>query len=126
MLFAAGATVIGKTNLDQFATDLVGVRSPYGVPHNSFDPAMVPGGSSSGSAVAVAVGLVSFALGTDIAGSGRCQPPSTTSSARNRPGASFSSRGMVPAWRPLDCLSLFALTMPDALALLEVAASFDA
>ncbi|HZX82536.1 MAG TPA: amidase family protein, partial [Reyranella sp.] len=70
-LVEAGAIVVGKTNLDQFATGLVGVRSPYGVPKNPFDPAFVPGGSSSGSGVAVAAGLVSFALGTDTAGSGR-------------------------------------------------------
>ncbi|HUB63907.1 MAG TPA: amidase family protein, partial [Methylocella sp.] len=70
-LLAAGALLIGKTNLDQFATGLVGTRSPYGVPRNPFDPAMAPGGSSSGSAVAVAAGLVSFSLGTDTAGSGR-------------------------------------------------------
>src|SRR5919112_1876038 len=70
-LRAAGAIVVGKTNLDQFATGLVGVRSPYGVPRNPFDERYVPGGSSSGSGVAVAAGLVSFALGTDTAGSGR-------------------------------------------------------
>ena len=70
-LRAAGAIIIGKTNLDQFATGLVGVRSPYGVPRNPFDRALIPGGSSSGSAVAVAAGLVPLALGTDTAGSGR-------------------------------------------------------
>ena len=70
-LLAAGAMLIGKTNLDQFATGLVGTRSPYGVPRNPFDHRYIPGGSSSGSAVAVAAGLVSFALGTDTAGSGR-------------------------------------------------------
>ena len=70
-LRAAGAIPIGKTNLDQFATGLVGVRSPYGVPRNAFDPKLIPGGSSSGSAVAVAAGLVPFSLGTDTAGSGR-------------------------------------------------------
>ena len=67
----AGAIIIGKTNLDQFATGLVGVRSPYGVPRNPLDPALIPGGSSSGSAVAVAAGIVPVALGTDTAGSGR-------------------------------------------------------
>ena len=70
-LLAAGALMIGKTNLDQFATGLVGVRTPYPVPRNAIDPSIVPGGSSSGSAVAVARGLVAFALGTDTAGSGR-------------------------------------------------------
>ena len=77
----AGAICIGKTNLDQFATGLVGVRSPYGIPRNPFDAAYIPGGSSSGSAVAVSTGLVAFALGTDTAGSGRCRHRSTTSSA---------------------------------------------
>ena len=73
--------MIGKTNLDQFATGLVGVRSPYGVPRNPFDAEYVPGGSSSGSAVAVAAGLVSFSLGTDTAARAACRPASTTSSA---------------------------------------------
>ena len=77
----AGAIVIGKTNLDQFATGLVGVRSPYGVPRNPIDAKLIPGGSSSGSAVAVAAGLVPLALGTDTAGSGRIPRRSTTSSA---------------------------------------------
>lgn len=72
-LMAAGAVPMGKTNLDQFATGLVGVRSPYGVPKNAYDPAYIPGGSSSGSAVAVASGQVVFALGTDTAGSGACR-----------------------------------------------------
>jgi allophanate hydrolase len=71
LLKEAGALVIGKTNLDQFATGLVGVRSPYPIPRNAIDPDLVPGGSSSGSAVATAQGIVSFALGTDTAGSGR-------------------------------------------------------
>ena len=77
----AGAIVIGKTNLDQFATGLVGVRSPYGVPRNALRADLIPGGSSSGSATAVASGIVPFALGTDTAGSGACRPPSTESSA---------------------------------------------
>jgi allophanate hydrolase len=76
-LLAAGALCIGKTNLDQFATGLVGTRSPYGIPRNAYNLAYVSGGSSSGSSVAVAAGLVSFALGTDTAGSGACPPPST-------------------------------------------------
>jgi allophanate hydrolase len=124
-LIAAGAIVIGKTNLDQFATGLVGVRSPYGVPRNSFDPAMVPGGSSSGSAVAVAAGLVSFALGTDTAGSGRV-PAAFNNLVGIKPTRGLlSNRGMVPACRSIDCISIFALTVPDAVAVLDVAQGFD-
>jgi allophanate hydrolase len=77
-LLDAGAIVIGKTNLDQFATGLVGTRSPYGAPSSTFDPRYISGGSSSGSAVVVCRGVVSFALGTDTAGSGACRPASTT------------------------------------------------
>jgi allophanate hydrolase len=124
-LIAAGAIVIGKTNLDQFATGLVGVRSPYGVPRNTFDPAMVPGGSSSGSAVAVAAGLVSFALGTDTAGSGRV-PAAFNNIVGIKPTRGLlSNRGMVPACRSIDCISIFALTVPDAAAVLDVAQGFD-
>ncbi len=124
-LIAAGAIVIGKTNLDQFATGLVGTRSPYGVPRNTFDPAMVPGGSSSGSAVAVAAGLVSFALGTDTAGSGRV-PAAFNNIVGIKPTRGLlSNRGMVPACRSIDCVSIFALTVPDALAVLDVARGFD-
>ncbi|GAB0117668.1 allophanate hydrolase [Acidisoma sp. 7E03] len=122
---AAGAIVIGKTNLDQFATGLVGVRSPYGVPRNSFDPLMVPGGSSSGSAVAVARGLVSFALGTDTAGSGRVPAAFNNLVGLKPTRGLLSNRGMVPACRSLDCLSVFALTVPDALLVLDVGAGFD-
>ena len=125
-LIAAGAIVIGKTNLDQFATGLVGVRSPYGVPRNSFDPAMVPGGSSSGSAVAVASGLVSFALGTDTAGSGRVPAAFNNLVGLKPTRGLLSNRGMVPACRSLDCISIFALTVPDAMAVLDVAQGFDA
>ncbi|MBW4021597.1 MAG: allophanate hydrolase [Proteobacteria bacterium] len=124
-LVAAGAIVIGKTNLDQFATGLVGVRSPYGVPRNTFDPAMVPGGSSSGSAVAVAAGLVSFALGTDTAGSGRVPAAFNNIVGLKPTRGLLSNRGMVPACRSLDCISIFALTVPDALAVLDVAQGFD-
>ena len=84
-LLAAGAVLLGKTNLDQFATGLVGTRSPYGVPRNPFDARFIPGGSSSGSAVAVATGLVSFSLGTDTADRGVFRPPSTTLSGLSRP-----------------------------------------
>jgi allophanate hydrolase len=124
-LIAAGAIVIGKTNLDQFATGLVGVRSPYGVPRNTFDPAMVPGGSSSGSAVAVAAGLVSFALGTDTAGSGRVPAAFNNLVGLKPTRGLLSNRGVVPACRSLDCISIFALTVPDAVTVLEVAQGFD-
>jgi allophanate hydrolase len=124
-LIAAGAIVIGKTNLDQFATGLVGVRSPYGVPRNTFDPRMVPGGSSSGSAVAVAAGLVSFALGTDTAGSGRV-PAAFNNIVGIKPTRGLlSNRGMVNACRSLDCMSIFALTVPDAVTVLDIAQGFD-
>jgi allophanate hydrolase len=124
-LIAAGAIVIGKTNLDQFATGLVGVRSPYGVPRNTFDPMMVPGGSSSGSAVAVAAGLVSFALGTDTAGSGRVPAAFNNIVGLKPTRGLLSNRGMVPACRSIDCISVFALTVPDTLAVLGIAAGFD-
>ena len=124
-LIAAGAIVIGKTNLDQFATGLVGVRSPYGVPRNTFDPAMVSGGSSSGSAVAVAAGLVSFALGTDTAGSGRVPAAFNNLVGLKPTRGLLSNRGMVPACRSLDCISIFALTVPDAVTVLDVAQGFD-
>jgi allophanate hydrolase len=124
-LEAAGAIALGKTNLDQFATGLVGVRSPYGVPANSFDPAYVPGGSSSGSAVAVAAGLASFGLGTDTAGSGRV-PAAFNNIVGHKPTCGLlSARGVVPACRTLDCVSIFALTAGDASAVLQVARGFD-
>jgi allophanate hydrolase len=109
----AGAIVIGKTNLDQFATGLVGVRSPYGVPRNAINPALVPGGSSSGSAVAVAAGLVPLALGTDTAGSGRV-PAAFNNIVGLKPSLGLlSTAGVVPACRSLDCVSIFALTTDD-------------
>jgi allophanate hydrolase len=124
-LIEAGALLVGKTNLDQFATGLVGVRSPYGVPANPFDPAFIPGGSSSGSAVAVAAGLVAFALGTDTAGSGRV-PASFGNIVGLKPTRGLvSTRGVVPACRSLDCVSIFALTVPDAAAVLEVLRGAD-
>ncbi len=113
-LRAAGAIPIGKANLDQFATGLVGVRSPYGVPRNVFDPKLIPGGSSSGSAVAVAAGLVPFALGTDTAGSGRV-PAGLGNIVGLKPSlGAVSNAGVVPACRTLDCVSVFALTVEDA------------
>jgi len=124
-LEAAGAIVIGKTNLDQFATGLVGVRSPYGVPRNPFDADYIPGGSSSGSAVAVAAGLVSFALGTDTAGSGRV-PAAFNNIVGLKPSRGLlSTQGVVPACRSLDCVSVFALTVPDAMDVLAAGAALD-
>jgi allophanate hydrolase len=124
-LVAAGAIPVGKTNMDQFATGLVGVRSPYGAPRNPFDERMIPGGSSSGSAVAVAAGLVSFALGTDTAGSGRV-PAAYNNIVGVKPSPGLiSTRGVVPACRSLDCVSVFALTTTDAAAVAELARGFD-
>jgi allophanate hydrolase len=124
-LIKAGAIFIGKTNLDQFATGLVGVRSPYGIPRNPFDPAMIPGGSSSGSAVAVTNGLVSFAVGTDTAGSGRV-PAAFNNVVGYKPTRGlFSRKGLVPACRSADCITLFALTVRDALTTAEVMKMFD-
>ena len=125
LLLAAGALPVGKTNLDQFATGLVGVRSPYGVPGNSFDADYVPGGSSSGSAVAVAAGLASFSLGTDTAGSGRV-PAAFNNLVGLKPSRGLlSTRGVVPACWSLDCVSIFALTAADAAAVLRSASGFD-
>ena len=124
-LRAAGAIVIGKTNLDQFATGLVGVRSPYGVPRNTFDAELVPGGSSSGSAVAVAAGLVPLSLGTDTAGSGRV-PAGFNNIVGLKPSLGLiSTHGLVPACRTLDCISIFALTVDDAWAALAVVGGPD-
>jgi allophanate hydrolase len=125
-LIAAGAIPIGKTNLDQFATGLVGTRSPYGVCANSFDPAYISGGSSSGSAVAVAAGLVSFALGTDTAGSGRVPAGFNNLIGLKPTRGLLSTRGVVPACRSLDCVSIFTLTAEDARDVLAAAQSFDA
>jgi allophanate hydrolase len=124
-LLAAGAILVGKANLDQFATGLVGARSPYGVARNAFDAAYIPGGSSSGSAVAVAAGLVSFSLGTDTAGSGRIPAAFGNIVGLKPTRGLLSTRGVVPACRSLDCVSIFALTVADAVAVLDVAASFD-
>lgn len=125
-LLAAGAIPLGKTNLDQFATGLVGTRSPYGACHNSFDHAFISGGSSSGSAVSVASGLVSFSLGTDTAGSGRI-PAAFNNLIGVKPTCGWlSTTGVVPACRSLDSVSIFALTAHDAAAVLDVARGFDA
>lgn len=124
-LLDAGAVYVGKTNLDQFATGLVGVRSPYGVPVNAIDSRYVPGGSSSGSAVAVAAGLVSFALGTDTAGSGRV-PAAFNNIVGLKPTRGLvSNHGMVPACRSLDCVAVFATSCGDAQTVLDVIAGTD-
>ncbi len=125
LLKDAGALVIGKTNLDQFATGLVGVRTPYSVPRNAMDADLVPGGSSSGSAVATAQGIVSFALGTDTAGSGRI-PAGLNNIVGLKPSlGALSTSGVIPACRTLDCVSIFALTVDDAWRVFEVAARHD-
>jgi allophanate hydrolase len=121
----AGALVIGKTNLDQFATGLNGTRTPYGIPRNAFKPGLIPGGSSSGSAVAVAAGLVPLALGTDTAGSGRV-PAMLNNIVGLKPSLGLvSNHGSVPACRTLDCISAFALTVDDAFAALAAMAGPD-
>ena len=124
-LITAGAIVIGKTNLDQLACGLVGTRSPYGVPRNPHNAEYVPGGSSSGSAVAVSRGLVSFALGTDTAGSGRV-PAGFNGLVGLKPSPGLlSTRGVVPACRSLDCVSVFALDVPDATEVADLARGYD-
>jgi len=125
-LEAAGAICVGKTNLDQFATGLVGVRSPYGVPRNSLRPDLVPGGSSSGSAVAVGAGVVAFSLGTDTAGSGRV-PAALNGIAGLKPSLGLlSATGMVPACRTLDTISIFAAKSADAAEAASAAQGYDA
>jgi allophanate hydrolase len=125
LLRAAGAIVIGKTNLDQFATGLVGVRSPFGAPRNLFDARLIPGGSSSGSGIAVAAGLVPLALGTDTAGSGRV-PAGLNNIVGLKPSLGLvSTFGVVPACRTLDCVSVFALTVDDAWTALSAMAGAD-
>ncbi len=124
-LLAAGAVLLGKTNLDQFATGLVGVRSPYGTPRNAVAPNRVPGGSSSGSATAVAAGIAAFAIGTDTAGSGRV-PAACNNIVGLKPTPGLvPTVGLVPACRSLDCVSAFALTVPDAAAVLDAIAGPD-
>jgi allophanate hydrolase len=125
-LIEAGAIPLGKTNLDQFATGLVGTRSPYGVCASAFDERYVSGGSSSGSALAVAHGMVSFALGTDTAGSGRV-PAAFNNLVGWKPTRGLvSTRGVVPACRSLDCVSVFAASVPDAARVMAVLTAFDA
>ncbi len=124
-LQAAGALLVGKTNLDQFATGLVGVRSPHGVARNPFNPDYIPGGSSAGSAVAVSSGLVSFSLGTDTAGSGRVPAGFNNIVGLKPTRGLLSNGGVFPACRSVDCVSIFALTVDDAMAVLDVAGGYD-
>ena len=124
-LIDAGAIPIGKTNLDQFATGLNGTRSPHGACRNAYDAEYISGGSSSGSAVAVALGLVSFSLGTDTAGSGRV-PAAFNNLVGVKPTRGWlSTHGVVPACRSLDCVSIFAQNTADAATVLSVATAYD-
>ncbi|MFZ3081972.1 allophanate hydrolase [Rhodoferax ferrireducens] len=124
-LIAAGAIPVGKTNLDQFATGLVGVRSPYGACRNSINPDYISGGSSAGSAVSVALGLASFSLGTDTAGSGRV-PAMLNNLVGLKPTCGrIPTTGVVPACRTLDVVSVFALTAGDAATVLAAAQGED-
>jgi allophanate hydrolase len=124
-LEAAGAILIGKTNMDQFATGLVGTRSPYGICSSVFNPAFISGGSSAGSAVAVASGLVTFALGTDTAGSGRVPAMFNNLIGLKPTRGVLSTKGVFPACRTLDCVSIFAETSLDASLVLTAARGFD-
>ena len=125
-LQAAGAVMMGKTNLDQFATGLVGSRTPYGIPGCVFNRDYVSGGSSSGSAVAVGAGLVAFALGTDTAGSGRVPAAFNGLVGLKPTKGRWSTAGLVPACRSLDCITVFTATAADAALVDTVAAGFDA
>jgi allophanate hydrolase len=125
-LIEAGAIPVGKTNLDQFATGLVGTRSPYGACQNSIDPEYISGGSSSGSAISVALDMAVFSLGTDTAGSGRV-PAAFNNLVGLKPSKGLlSTTGVVPACRSLDCVSIFAKSTEDTQKVFDVAASFDA
>lgn len=124
-LVEAGAIPIGKTNLDQFATGLVGARSPYGPGRNAFNSDYVSGGSSSGSAISVARGEVSFSLGTDTAGSGRVPAAFNNLVGLKPTRGLLSTRGVVPACQSLDCVSIFALSAAEADRVQQVAAGFD-
>jgi allophanate hydrolase len=124
-LLDAGAILVGKTNLDQFATGLAGTRSPYGACRNAFDPRYISGGSSSGSAVAVAKGIASFSLGTDTAGSGRVPAAFNALVGLKPTRGRLSTAGVVPACRSLDCVSIFSSTVAQALEVLAVVEGFD-
>ena len=121
----AGAVVVGKCNLDQFATGLVGTRSPYGAVPNTYNDRYVSGGSSSGSASVVARGLVPFSLGTDTAGSGRVPAALNNLVGLKPTPGSLSASGVVPACRSLDCVSIFALTVGDAQRVFDAAAAYN-
>ncbi|QMV42175.1 allophanate hydrolase [Cohnella cholangitidis] len=124
-LIAAGAIPLGKTNLDQFATGLVGIRSPYGETHNALKSELISGGSSSGSAVAVARGHAAFSLGTDTAGSGRV-PAALNGIVGYKPSlGAWPTKGVVPACASLDCVSVFALTLDEALIVDKVVRGLD-
>ncbi|WDU64798.1 allophanate hydrolase [Pseudomonas poae] len=125
-LRAAGAILMGKTNLDQFATGLVGTRSPYGAVDNSFNAEYVSGGSSSGSASVVARGLVAFSLGTDTAGSGRVPAGFSNIVGLKPTKGRLSNTGLVPACRTVDCISVFALTVECAETVAHLAEGYDA
>lgn len=125
-LKAAGAIVLGKTNLDQFATGLVGVRSPYGAVKNSFNTEYISGGSSSGSSVAVANGVVPFSLGTDTAGSGRVPAGHNNIVGLKPTKGWFSTKGLIPACRTIDVISIFALSADDAWQTAQVVQGYDA
>ena len=124
-LKAAGAIVLGKTNLDQFATGLVGVRSPFGAVKNSFNPEYISGGSSSGSSVTVANGQVPFSLGTDTAGSGRVPAGHNNIVGLKPTKGWFSTTGLIPACRSIDVISIFALTVDDAWQVAQVMQGYD-
>ncbi|KAG8670245.1 hypothetical protein FPOAC2_09593 [Fusarium poae] len=124
-LKAAGAILIGKTNLDQFATGLVGTRSPYGAVPNSFDPTRVSGGSSAGSAVVVARGIVPFSLGTDTAGSGRVPAGLNNIVGLKPTRGAISTHGVLPACRTLDCISIFSLNVADGETILSIVEGYD-
>ncbi len=125
-LEAAGAILIGKTNMDQFATGLVGTRTPFGICSSVFNREFISGGSSAGSAVSVASGLVSFSLGTDTAGSGRVPAMFNNLIGLKPTRGTISTHGVVPACRSLDCVSIFAETATDAATVLACASGFDA
>ena len=124
-LLDAGAVPIGKTNLDQYATGLVGTRTPYGACHSVFSAAHVSGGSSSGSAVAVAAGIVAFALATDTAGSGRVPAAFNELIGLKGTKGLVSTTGLLPACRSLDCISVMTKTVALARQVLDVVAAFD-
>jgi len=124
-IMKAGGVLLGKNNMDQFASGLVGVRSPYGIPENPFNKDYVPGGSSSGAGVAVSTGQVSFCIGTDTAGSGRVPAAFTNVVGLKPTKGLFSTRGVVPACRSLDCTSVFALTADDAWSVKLIMEGFD-